>query len=275
VALYTLPNVPLTETLGVDSGALVLPNAQRYPEAWYGGSGIPGPAETIQFSFAQLSDGDYSLTRSVNGLEADTLLRGLQQVNGTEFLRYEVMDRSGLRSIGSGPIWHYAPIHDSPGDTGFSALTDSIKLVLVRFKLRTQDRRAIKNLWRELSIAVSLRNAGLVRNASCGDAPRLEVVLTGEPFDVPLRVELTWPPAFDERDGEADVFQYTLYRRRVTDAIPRPIASIPPDAAKPEYNYTDTDVVGGETYVYSLGATDCTPTQSTLVQSAPVTVNED
>lgn len=272
VAVYYLPDAPLTETRGPDSASMTLPNSQIFPEVWYGESGMPGPAETIRFSFVDEGGSRYALVRSVNGLDPDTLLRGLMKVSGQEFFRYEVMEpATGLRDVGSGPIYHSAAIHGSPADTLPSALADSVKLIHTNFKIAVRGRKAGEEIEHRFTTSISLKNAGLIQNASCGEPPTLGVTPTAVPLADPPRVRITWDPATDERSGEEDVFQYTLYRRKLTETLARPIASIPPDADVAQYTYIDTDVEPLTSYVYLLGATDCTPTQSELEATATVT----
>ncbi len=273
VAVYQLPGAPLSETEGADSATVILPNGQSYPEVWYGPNGTPGPAETIRFSFVEKADGMYALTRQANTAAEETLLGGLQKIEGREFFSYSVWQEDGeMRALGSGTTWHEAPIHESAADSGSSALADSIKLVHVAFKVLVKGRRG-QLVERPFSMAIALKNAGLVRNAACGDDPELGVVPVAQVTGVdPLTVTITWPPAADERSGEADVMQYTLYRRELSEVTPRPIASLPPDQLLAVYTYDDTDVNPGETYEYYLGATDCTPSQSTLAQSGAVTI---
>lgn len=273
VAVYYDPSAPVTETEGADSGSITLPNGQPYPQAWYGSGGLPGPAETVRFSFVDEGGSRYALVRSVNGVTADTLLRGLMKDGTQDFFTYEAMDvNGGLRAIGSGPVWHAAAIHGSPADTAGSALADSVKLVHLRFKIAVRARHPDQVVEQPYAIGISLKNAGLIQNASCGDAPVLGVVPAAAVSVSPLQVTITWPPATDERSGERDVYQYTLYRSTVGGGTPRPIASIPPDANLATYTYIDTDVESSTTYIYLLGATDCTPTQSSLGSTGPVTI---
>ncbi len=274
VAVYQLPEAPTEETEGADSASLTLPNGETYPQVWYGPSGTPGPAETIRFSFVSRGDGRYALTRTVNDQAEDTLLRGLDRIEGRSFFSYQVLDDDGqLRDLAGDPIWHEAPIHDAPDDSAQSVLTDSLKLVGIAFTVFVRGRRPEESVERNLSMAVALKNAGLVRNAACGQAPALGVVpvatLTGVD---PLAVTVTWPPAADERSGEQDVRQYTLYRRPLTETVPKPIASLPPDPNVATYTYVDNDLQPAQTYVYLLGTTDCTPNQSSLAPSEEVAV---
>lgn len=274
IAVYYLPGAPLSHTEGADSASMTLPGGLTYPLRWYGPDGTPGPAETVRFSFVSLGAGRYALARSVNGLVEDTLLRGLSKINGGEFFTYTTKRADGtLAALTGGPIQHRAAVHDSPGDTGTSALTDSIKMVHVAFNVNVKGRRGVQSVERAFAMGVALQNAGLVRNAACGDAPDLGVVPAATVTSLdPPSVTVTWPPALDERSGEADVYQYTLYRRELTESVARPIASLPPDPNLSSYTYIDTDVESGKTYIYLLGATDCTPTQSSLTQSTPVDV---
>jgi hypothetical protein len=274
VAVYQLPTAPLAETEGADSGSIVLPNSLAYPHRWYGPGGTPGPAETIRFSFVSLSDGQYALTRAVNAQPEDTLLRGLQKIGDRDFFSYKIEQEDGeMRDLAAGPIWHEAATHESAADTAGSALTDSITLIEIAFTVMVKGRRDEEDVEREFSMGVALMNAGLIRNAACGDPPMLGVIPAAEVTGLdPLAVTVTWLPALDELSGEMDVRQYTLYRRELSETLARPIASLPPSPSLPSYTYVDTDVEPGATYVYLLGATDCTPAQSSLAESAAVAV---
>jgi len=274
VAVYQLPDAPLAETEGADSATIKLPNAAVYPQHWYGPNRTPGPAETMRFSFVSQNEGTWALTRAVNTQVEDTLVRGLLRIEGRDFFAYKVMqeDRT-LRDLSSTPIWHFAPVHELAADTAESALTDSIKLVEIAFKMRVRGRRPEDVVERSFSMAVALKNAGLVRNAACGDPPKLGVTPRAEVSSAdPPSVAVSWLPALDERSGEMDVRQYTLYRCELGEALPRPLASLPPNPDLTDYTYIDTDVGAGVSYVYLLGATDCTPSQSELAPSAPITV---
>ncbi len=274
IAVYQLPNAPLSETEGADSGLVTLPNAQPHPQVWYGPSQTPGPAETVRYSFVPDVDGMYALVRAINGLPQEIMLRGLSKIGGADFFSYKIMEEAGgVRDHSGGPIWHEAPVHESDADTAASALADSVKLVQVMFKVNVKGRQPGETVERTLSMAIGLKNAGLIRNAACGDLPSLSappaVSLTN--LD-PISITITWPPAPDERGGEQDVRQYTLYRQESTEPLPKPLASLPPDPNLATYAYVDTSAEAGKTYIYFLGATDCTPTQSKLTQSDPVTI---
>lgn len=274
VAVYQLPDAPLAETEGADSATITLPNGAVYPQHWYGPNRTPGPAETMRFSFVSQNDGTWALTRAVNTQVEDTLVRELLRIEGRDFFAYKVMQEDGmLRNLSNTAIWHFAPVHESVADTAESALTDSIKLVEIAFKVRVRGRRPGDAVERSFSMAVALKNAGLVRNAACGDAPKLEVTPRAEVSSAdPPSIAVSWLPALDERSAEMDVRQYTLYRHELGEALPRPLASLPPNPDLTNYTYIDTDVRAGVSYVYLLGATDCTPSQSELAASPPITV---
>lgn len=274
VAVYQVPGAPAAETEGADSGSITLPNGPQYPQTWYGPSRTPGPAETIRFSFVADGDGEFAMVRAVNNLQADTLLRGLKRIGGRDFFSYQVMDAEGQMSeLTDLPVWHEASIHQSKADTAESALADSIKIVEISFMVKVEGRRFDEAVERSFTMAVALNNAGLIQNAACGDPPLLGSVPSVELTALdPFGVTITWAPAIDEIGGERDVRQYTLYRREISETLARPIASIPPDPVLTTYSYVDNDVEAGVTYVYLLGATDCTPSQSDLAQSSPLTV---
>lgn len=272
IAVYQLPNAPLSETEGADSASMSLPNGQPYPLIWYGPEGTPGPAETVRFSFVSQSDGNHALVRSVNGLPAEVLLRGLARIDGRDFFSYEIVQsEGGLRDHTGDPIWHDAAVHESRADTAASALADSVKLLHVSFKVRVQGQQ--RTVERSYSMAIGLKNSGLIRNAACGAAPTLSVMPAANVTGLdPISITITWSPAYDERSGEADVRQYTLYRQELGELLPKPIASLPPDPDLSNYTYVDTSAEAGKTYTFFLGATDCTPAQSNLTQSPAVTV---
>jgi hypothetical protein len=274
VAIYHLPGAPLTETEGADSGSIALPNGESYPQRWYGPGGTPGPAETVRFSFVSTGSGRYALVRAVNSQPGDTLLRELERIAGRDFFSYSVIDAEGrLRDLGADPVWHEAAEHQSAADTAISALADSIKLLEIAFSVSVEGRRPGESVERPFVVGVALKNAGLIRNAACGDPPQLGVTPTAQlTSDDPPSVTITWSAAVDETAGEMDVSQYTLYRREAGEPVSRPIASLPPGGAGPGYAYVDSDVESGKTYVYRLGATDCTPTQSELAGSNPVSI---
>ncbi len=274
VAVYQIPGAPPTETEGADSGSITLPSGPQYPLTWYGPSRTPGPAETVRFSFVPDGDGEFAMVRAVNNLQPDTLLRGLKRIAGRDFFSYQVMDAEGqLSELADLPVWHEAPIHQSKADTAGSALADSIKIVEISFLVKVEGRRYDQTVERSFTMAVALNNAGLIQNAACGDPPLLGSVPAVELTSLdPFGVTITWTPAIDEIGGELDVRQYTLYRREISETLARPIASIPPDPALTTYTYVDTDVQASATYVYLLGATDCTPSQSDLAQSSSLTV---
>lgn len=274
VAVYYVPGAPVEETEGADSGSVTLPNGAAHPGAWFGADGQGGPAETIALGFVDQGDGTYALTRTVNAEPAETLLRGLERIEGRGFFSYEALDMDGfLQDIGGGPFWHEAAIHGSAADTSASALTDSIKIVQVAFQLTVRGREG-QIVRRPFTLAIGLKNAGLVRNSACGEPPVLGVTPNVTVVSVdPPAIEITWPPAVDERGGESDVIQYTLYRRALVTTIARPVVTIPPNPDVASYTYTDTDIEQDQTYVYALGTTDCTPVQSELAESGSVTVN--
>ncbi|HSG82127.1 MAG TPA: hypothetical protein VLC48_07750, partial [Gemmatimonadota bacterium] len=224
--------------------------------------------------FVPQGDGDFSLVRAINSLPGDTLLRGLQKVAGRDFFSYQILEAGGgLRALSEPQVWHQAAVHDSPADTGGSALADSIKLVQIGFTVTVRGRRFGESVQRNFAMGVALKNAGLIRNPACGDPPQLGVTPEAAVASVePPAVSVSWSPAVDERAGESDVRQYTLYRRTTGEPIARPVASLPPDPGAATYTYVDADVEPGVIYTYFLGATDCTPAMSPLAQSPAVTV---
>jgi hypothetical protein len=156
-------------------------------------------------------------------------------------------------------------------DSGVAARIDSVRAVQVTF-IVTNGLTGAAERRRALSRFIRLPNVGLANRQTCGDAPILGSSLTAIWNPVTTAVDLTWNAAVDEAGGERDVTRYVLFRRLDSDPVwGDPYLSISP-AGTPTYLFPDGSVTSGSTYVYGLAAQDCTPSNSTLVSSAPVTI---
>ena len=251
----------------------------NYPDSNYWQSpNEPSAAETISYWVAPDPDpsasGTYALFRRVNDLPPTLVAKALQLNANDPVFRYFKADTLGqLLEIpqASLPLNHFAPIHNSKGDTARSALTDSIRVVRVKLTGIYTDRSG-KKLARPVETGVRIMNAGLLRFATCGDPPIFTSAVTTQTIIAPSTAVLVrWNSSVDQSAGEKDVEQYSIYRRKDTDpAFTEPLASVPSGAAS--YTFTDTQVASGDRWVYGVAARDCGDQSSALVSSPIVIV---
>jgi prepilin-type N-terminal cleavage/methylation domain-containing protein len=269
--------------------AVALPNSvpvKSYPDTTYFASkGVESGAETISYWLRPDSSSKYpkryALFRRVNALPPTLVSRGIVKDgrDSVPIFTYFTQDSLGrLKPVPKSqyPLYH-AKVHGISSDTGFSALTDSIRVVRVHFLAAARDPRTGKDALRTIETRVRLMNSGLLHHSACGEkpygpgTPAAASSAAGAP--VPL-VTLTWAASSDDGSGEKDIERYAIFRRLSTDmAFADPIASIPA-STKLSYSFTDTQVVPGQTYLYGVAAQDCTPQMSPLTPAAvTVTVN--
>lgn len=255
-----------------------------YPDSTYrdgGPTGVPSRAETISY-WVERDPSDprtdaFRLMRRVNATTPRVVARGLRLAPGEAVFRYFRTDASGAQTeipVGRLPATHRAALHGSPGDTAnFGALVDSIRAVSVRLVGRMTDRRTSRTTLDTVQTSVRLMNAGLLQRDGCGEVPLVGAVtltavasrVNGQPV-----ITLGWAAMTDDRAGERDVERYLLLRRPLTEAgFGEPFVSVP--AGQASYSYVDADLVPGTTYVYGVAGQDCSPANSPVVSSAPVT----
>ena len=117
-----------------------------------------------------------------------------------------------------------------------------------------------------MSFIVSLPNMGIDPDQTCGGPPVLGVALfaTSGGWQGVETIDLAWPPATHETDGDRDVGAYVLWRRlQGSPSWGDPYRSIP--AGRTTYLFNDEDVTVGQTWQYRLAAQDCTPALSSMV----------
>jgi prepilin-type N-terminal cleavage/methylation domain-containing protein len=280
-AVYYDPNVEPRASFSATKGQqFTLPGTSFiYPDTTYAGGGTGrSPAETLVFFFTPdtttARTDDFALYRQANDTDPQLVSTNLLATENEPFFRYYKESSVGVDSILPGflPLFHSAPTHGSPADTGAMALIDSIRAVRVTLtatngKEGDAEERAL------LTRIIRMPNVGFGTLETCGSTPLLGggisaslVTVDGSPA-----VLLTWGKATDEGGGENDVVRYVLYRRLASEAaFDEPYLSIP--AGETNYTYVDGDVEAGEGYVYALAAQDCTPTLSALSSSISVTV---
>ena len=239
-------------------------------------------AETISFWVAPDgspgSNGRYALFRRVNAGAIDTLARGIVINSGdAPPFTYVVNNAQGVPTDvpqTSLPAYHVR-IHASPADTGATALLPSIPDAIRAVKIHLVGswvERDGSTTQRPVDAGVRLMNAGLLRHATCGDPPVFNRTVTWTYQSTPNRqVVLSWAPALDETSGEKDVEHYAIYRRNSTAAsYDEPIASVP--AGKSSYQFTDTQVSGGQTLVYAVAAFDCGSQPSSMSETGQILI---
>jgi type II secretory pathway component PulJ len=261
------------------SNKVTLPNsAKTYPDSNYMNGVIASPAETIQYwlvrdSSASRTD-QYILYRRVNNLPQRLVAKGIIVPAGTNFFQYmKPNSTGGLDSIkaASLPVFHTAPIHGSPADTGTSALTDSIRVVrmTVTGLYNDPDKGAIM---KTVVSSTKLLNAGMSRSTVCGDKPIAVTTAVAIPFPFihPTKVTISWTKSLDQDAGEKDVGRYMVFKRSTASSDwGNPIADIA--ASQNTYSLDDTTLPLGN-WVYGIIAQDCSPANSAITPTNPVSV---
>ena len=262
-----------------NANKVVLPNsAVSYPDSNYMNGAIASPAETIQYwlvkdSAATRTD-QYILYRRVNSLPQRLVAKGIIVPAGTNFFQYMKPNiTGGLDSIRASklPLFHSAPIHGSPADTGSSALTDSIRVVrmTVTGLYNDPDKGAIM---KTVVSSTKLLNAGMSRSSVCGDKPIAVVsaLATAFPFPHPTKVTITWAKSLDQDDGEKDVGRYMVFKKPAASTDwGNPIADIA--ASQDTYTLDDTTLPNGF-WTYGIIAQDCSPANSAVTPTNTVNV---
>lgn len=276
-----------TGQVTVPSPSITIPNSSvTWPDTLYlSSAGTRSPAELLMFWFTPDStttrSDDYVLFRQVNDGAPEAVARNLLKSGTTPFFSYMrridfASAASALDSVPSSslPIHHTSTFHRVPADTAGSALADSIRAVRVTFQ-STNGLSGANERIVSASRMIAMPNAGFELLQTCGDEPILGDSLGAALVDMgggSYVSRLTWTAAIDETAGELDVARYVIYRQAlpVTSDWGDPYRSVP--AGLPNYQFDDSGVVSGETYVYALAAQDCTPMLSSLELSGPVII---
>lgn len=280
VYIDTMANVDRT-TAWVSQNKRTLPRSGfYYPDSTHMKSiGAPSGAETISYWLSKDSTSsatnEYVLFRRVNEGAARLVAKGIiRNPTDTVFQYFKGDSLGNLTPIAPTnlPIYHNASTHGAKADSGKFAWVDSIRTIRVRMTIVFRDRSG--PVYRRLDHTIRLMNAGLVRRATCGEAPlgptpsaSIGLDANGVPF-----ATITFSKSGDEGAGEKDVERYSLYRRLNGEATTgaEPFASIP--AGNASYTFTDTDVLTGQQWVYGVAAQDCTPSISSVAYAASVTI---
>ncbi len=261
---------------------VTLPNSSvQYPDSNYMNGGVSSPAETIQYwltkdSTATRTD-QYILFRRVNNLPARLVAKGIIVPTGTNFFQYmKPNNAGGLDSIKAAqlPLFHSAPIHGSPADTGTSALTDSIRVVrmTVTGLYNDPDKGAIM---KTVVSSTKLLNAGMSRSTVCGDKPIAVTTAVAAPTVVAghvTKVTLAWVKSLDQDAGEKDIGRYMVFKKLTASSDwGSPIADLA--ASQDTYSLDDTTLGPlGTSWVYGVIAQDCSPNNSSVTSTNVVNV---
>ncbi len=281
-AAYYDPDAPNgTVTSMVLADQLKLPNTTfAYPKMSY----APSPAETIVFFFAAdtgtARNDDAVLFRQVNADPPEVVARNIISNTGTPYFSYMRLvspkDKAAyIDSIKTKdlPLMHSEAEHLSPTDVGTKAIIDSVRAVRVTLTVTDGNTGAAEHR-RTLSHLITMPNAGLVIDRSCGDEPQLATTLKatwGEFAPGDTAVTLQWDPSVDELSGEKDVVRYVVWRKLLTSSDwGDPYFSTP--GGQNPYIWPDRGLDSAVTYVYRVAAQDCSPSFSSFVVSSSVTV---
>ena len=268
----------------LNSSKVTLPNsAVQYPDSNYMNGGVSSPAETISYWLTKDSTSgrpdQYILFRRVNTLPQKVVAKGIIVPAGTNFFQYMRPNAlGGLDSIRAAnlPLFHSAPIHGSPADTGASALTDSIRVIrmTVTGLYNDPDKGAIM---KTVVSSTKLLNAGMSRSSVCGDKPIAVTTATaavtansGFPLFQPTTVTISWNSSLDQDAGEKDVERYMIFKKLTSSADwGNPIADIA--ASQTNYTVDDNSLTSG-TWKYGVVAQDCSPANSSVTSTGAINV---
>jgi hypothetical protein len=128
-------------------------------------------------------------------------------------------------------------------------------------------------VYRMVSTATKLLNAGLLNHTTCGDPPlAIPAAPVATVYGSVDSLTLVWTASPDQDGGLKSVQRYLMYKRLVGAASwGDPVASFP--AAQPSYDWSDPAWASMHgLWEYAVIAQDCTPTNSSSVSSNQVTL---
>lgn len=287
-AVYVDANAPAGSLNALTTGTSVTiaGTGYTYPKPTYQPMSANCSAETIQLYFRPDSTtpevADWVLLQRVNRQVPAVIARSLFRQTNRPFFEFFVHPRtpsSGTDSLviagaaGSGitlPMLDSITVQGGPADTGRATWADSIKAVRVNVRAATAN--ATGRVFRDISYVTPLINNGLIQLRTCGDAPLLTGTLSANYTSATATITVGWPRSADEVAGEADVLQYNVYRRIISEPTFGAAKFSIPAGGSATYTLDDGDIQPGETYVYAVSAQDCSPSESALLNSANVVV---
>ena len=284
-ATYANPNVPDGSTIAwLQGNAAVIPNTSySYPAQTYRqANGAVSPAETHMFwlspDSSTVRDDDYLLWEATNNGARDLVSRNILRMPGRPFFEYLL-----ARHLASGgdtlllappallPLIRRTPTAGmSSGDSASAVRPDSIHSVRINLRV-TNGLSGPDERVRDVSTMVALPNNGLPSAAICGRAPLPVATFGAAPDTLPGsgRVVLNWTASPDQEDGEADVWQYVVYRRVSGAALwEDPLLNLARTSGITAYSVTLGGNTSGTRYEFGVAAQDCTPAGSAILSSA-------
>lgn len=246
-----------------------------YPEVTYSAQG-GGRAETISYwAENDLQDprpDRFVLWRRINDGTPTVVVRNLILALGEPLFHYFKTDSANMLvevDVSGEALMHTEPRHDSPADTGRSALIDSLRLIRSHLAIAqavvTARGDSVHRIEHSTRLGNALQAGG---SATCGAAPGM-TILGAAAGPQAGQVTLTWTPSLDETAGERDVERYLIYRRNATaGAFGSALASIPAGAST--YGFVDRNLKSGDSFVYGVLAQDCAGTNSALSLAAAI-----
>lgn len=286
-ATYLNPNVPDASAQAwlLADAAPIPTTAYSYPATTFRqANGAVSPAETHIFWLSQDSstvrDDDYVLWERTNNGPRELVSRNILRVPATPFFQYFLARRLG----GGGDTLLVTPeallplirlpvvAGMSSTDSAGAVRPDSIQAIRINFRI-TNGLTGVDERVRDVSTMVALPNNGLPSTAICGRTPFPAVGLVAEPDTVPGsgRVVLAWNASPDQESGEADVWQYVVYRKRSGAALwEDPVLNLGKTAGLTSYTVTLGGNTSGAAFDFGVAAQDCTPVASSIL-SASVT----
>jgi len=273
-AVYYDPNVDTSTTHALPfAQAVTLPlSVTNYPgQDYVSAPGVLSTAETI--SYYLVLDGTapianiYTLYRRVNATTPTVVATGISVPAGKAFFQYYKIDAvtGGLDSIpnASLPLLHLAVQHSSPGDTGQSALTDSIRAIQMTVTGMYDDPTK-GPIYRTVTTMTKLLNAGLLYASECGQPPISVATPTATWYGGVSTdsVTLDFAASPDQNGGEKDIRFYMVYRRPVGSLDwGNPVTTVPEGPAT--YHWVDPEAPNLHgSFQYDVLAQDCTPANS-------------
>ena len=156
-------------------------------------------------------------------------------------------------------------------DSANAIRPDSVRAIRINF-LVTNGLTGVAERKNTISTMIALPNNGLLDAAICGRSPFGVTGLTATPDAIPGSgfIDLAWAPSADQNGGEADVWQYVIYRRVQGITVWNdPILNMRRDTL-PSYSAELGGHVSGTTYEFAVAAQDCTPRQSALMTATAI-----
>jgi prepilin-type N-terminal cleavage/methylation domain-containing protein len=285
-AVYFDPDASTAEVEALKQASqIVIPGSApnfSYPSQDYNtNAGTNSPAELITLFFTPdletARTDDFDLMRQVNNNAPEVLVRQvLPDSTNLPFFRYFILRPPAANALpvlsvvpqAELPASHAVAVHGGTADA--ATKIDSLRAVLVSYVITNGQTGSLERKQR-ISLNIPLPNMGLKQLKICGSEPIFTSGLAAAVVATPLKITLTWAPAFDENSGEKDVVRYVLWRKKSTDPTwGDPLTSI--SAGQATYSYTDQQgLANTTTYQYQLAAQDCSPKLSVPVTATATT----